>query len=250
MRIDLWSDIACPWCYVGLTRFRRVLAGFEHAADVTVEVHSFQLDSNLPESYPGTEVEYLAGRKGLPEASVRQMFTHVQDAAASEGLTLDFDGLRVANSWRAHRLIHAARGVDAATAIAVKLALFDAYFTTGQLVTDPAVLRSIAAAHSVPADVAEHALAGPARRPDAADLDDLDRAIVADLDQAARYGISGVPFFVLADRYGVSGAQPAEVFEQALRQVWAETHPAPITVLPGLPDAGGAGAVCGPEGCS
>lgn len=245
MRIDIFSDIACPWCYIGLARFIRVLAGFSHGGEVEVEVHSFQLDPGLPESFDGTETEYLASRKGMPERAVRQMFGHVQDAAASENLTLDFDALKVANSWRAHRLIHAARSVDASTAIAVKLALFRAHFTDGQSISDPAVLLRIAAEHGVPDALARLAAEGPAQRP-ADGGDDLDRAIAADLDQASAYGINGVPFFVLVGRYGLSGAQPAEVFEQALQQVWAEAHPAPVTQLAGVPQGGPA---CGVDGC-
>lgn len=248
MRIDIFSDIACPWCYIGLTRFERILGGFEHRDDVVVELHSFQLDPGLPESYDGTEAEYLAFRKGLPEAAVRRMFTQVLDAASSEGLSLDFDALRVANSWRAHRLIHAARRVDAATALAVKLALFRAHFTDGESISDPGVLRRVAAAHGVQDALIDWAVSGASRRP-AGEGDELDRAIVADLDQAATYGIGGVPFFVLIGKYGVSGAQPPEVFEQMLQQVWAETHPAPIVGLAGLP-VGAGGEACGVEGCS
>ena len=96
MRIDIWSDIACPWCYIGLTRFDRVLAEFPHADQVSVTLHSFQLDPTLPESYDGTETDYLAKTKRLPEAQVRQMFSHVQAAAATENLTLDFDAIKVA----------------------------------------------------------------------------------------------------------------------------------------------------------
>lgn len=225
MRIDIWTDIACPWCFVGLTRFRRVLDAFPHADEVEVELHSFQLDPTLPESYRGTEAEYLAESKGIDAGSVQGMFASVEAAAATEGLALDFGRLRVANSWRAHRLVHAAREVDAATAIAVEAALFRAHFSAGESISDPATLVALATAEGVPADLAARAAHGPAARP-ADGGDDLDRAVVADLEQAAAYGISGVPFFVLVDRYGVSGAQPAEAFGQALEQVWAETHPA------------------------
>ena len=110
MRIDIWSDIACPWCYIGLTRFDRVLAGFPHADDVNVSLHSFQLDPTLPESYDGTETAYLAQTKRLPEAQVREMFSHVRSAAAPENLELGFD--QVANSRKAHRVLHAAQEAD------------------------------------------------------------------------------------------------------------------------------------------
>lgn len=247
MHIDIYSDIACPWCYVGLTRFNRVLATFEHADQVSVALHSFQLDPGLPEAYEGTETQYLASRKGLPEATIRQMFSQVEHAAASEDLSLDFDALQVGNSWRAHRLVHAAQKVNAETAIAVKLALFRAHFTDGELITDPNVLRRIAAEHHVPNDLAERAVTGATRRP-TGDGDDLDQAIITDLNQATRLGITGVPFFVFIDTYGVSGAQPAEAFAQILEQVWAEAHPAPVVQLAGLP-AGAPGDSCGVDGC-
>src|SRR5450756_1663968 len=146
MRIDIWSDIACPWCYIGLTRFDRVLAGFLHADEVSVTLHSFQLDPTLPESYEGTESEYLAQTKRLPEAQVRQMFTHVEAAAATENLTLDFDTITVANSRKAHRLLHAAQDADPSgrTAWALKTALFSAHFAGGEWISDADTLVRLA----------------------------------------------------------------------------------------------------------
>ena len=247
MRVDIWSDIACPWCYIGLTRFRRVLAGFEHADAVEVTLHSYQLDPNLPESFAGTEADYLAQRKGMPLGQVGQMFGHVERAAATEGLTLDFAKVAVANSWRAHRLIHAAQGVSPEVAERVKLALFKAHFVDGESIADAAVLTRIAAEAGVPDDQAARAASGSFAP---ASDDDLDAAVHADLRQAAEYGITGVPFFVLENKYGISGAQPAEVFEQALRQVWDEIHPrSVIQPVGGIPSVQG-GPACGPEGCA
>ncbi len=242
MKIDIWSDIACPWCYIGLTRFERALAGFEHRDGVEVVLHSFQLDPTLPETYEGTEAEYLAARKGLPIDDVRAMFGHVAQAAATEGLTMDFDTLKVANSRRAHRLLHAAKDADPTGAAQRRLedALFRAHFTDGESISDADVLVRLATEAGLDADVARAALEDPAR----------DAQVASDIARAGGLGISGVPFFVLADKYGISGAQPFEAFTQALTQVWDEVHPRvePLKV-PGLEGFSG-GQACGPDGCS
>ena len=241
MRIDIWSDIACPWCYIGLTRFDRVLAEFPHADEVRVTLHSFQLDPTLPESYDGTESQYLAQAKRLPEAQVRQMFAHVEAAAATEDLTLDVDTIKVANSRRAHRLLHAAQDADTGgrTAWALKTALFRAHFTGGETISDPDTLVRLAAEAGLDAATAR----------DAIESDSLDLEVAGDIEEAAAYGIHGVPYFVFEEKYGISGAQPAEVFEGALAQVWDELHPEPVTrsllTVPGAADAD----ACGPEGC-
>ena len=243
MKIDIWSDIACPWCYIGLTRFDRALAAFEHRDGVEVTLHSFQLDPTLPEAYDGTETQYLAQRKGLPEASVKEMFGHVSAAAASEGLTMDFDTLAVANSRKAHRVLHAAMDADPSGRVAhdLKLALFGAHFTDGESISDADVLARLAEGAGLDADLARAALEDEA----------LDAKVQADIDAARSLGISGVPFFVLHEKYGISGAQPFEVFTQALEQVWAEAHPKPAfetLTIPGLKQDA-TGPACGPDGC-
>jgi predicted DsbA family dithiol-disulfide isomerase len=238
MKIDIWSDIACPWCHIGLTRFERVLADFEHADEVEVTVHSFQLDPSLPEQYDGTELEYLAERKGMAPAQVEQMFAHVNEAAASEGLHLNFDTIKVANSRKAHRVLHAARADRAADAHELETGLLRAHFVDGERISDPEVLVRLAGEAGLDEATTRAAI-------DSADHDAL---VQQDIDTAAMIGVTGVPFFVLHEKYGISGAQPAEVFEQALAQVWDEVHPAtglrPITI------AGSENAeACGPEGC-
>lgn len=242
MKIDIWSDIACPWCYIGLTRFRRALDGFEHRDGVEVRLHSFQLDPTLPDAHEGTEAEYLASRKGMPLDQVRQMFGHVQAAGETESLTLDFDALQVANSRRAHRLLHAAMDAEASgeLAWALKMALFGAHFTDGASISDADTLLALATEVGLDADAAREALDSPKQ----------DAAVANDITAAGQLGVAGVPFFVLADKYGISGAQPFEVFQQALAQVWAEVHPAvkPLQV-PGLEGFSGGGPACGPEGC-
>ena len=241
VRIDIWSDIACPWCYIGLTRFDRVLAEFPHADQVSVTLHSFQLDPTLPESYDGTESEYLAQTKRLPEAQVRQMFSHVEAAAATEDLSLDFDTIKVANSRKAHRLLHAAHDADPSgrTAWALKIALFRGHFAGGETISDTDTLVRLADEAGLDEAIAR----------DAVDSEVRDLEVAGDILEAAAYGISGVPYFVFEEKYGISGAQPAEVFESALAQVWDELHPERVQkallTVPGAADAD----ACGPEGC-
>ena len=219
MRIDIWSDIACPWCYLGLTRLEAALSRFEHSDAVEVRLHSFQLDPTLPESYPGTEAEYLAASKGLDRATVEQMFARVSGAAAPDGVQLNFDALVVANSRRAHRLLQQAELSDPTghTAWKLELALFEAHFRDGRNIGDAATLIELAVGVGLDADGAAGAL----------DSAERDEEVDADIDAAARLGIRGVPFFVLAEKYGVSGAQPGEVFDDVLRQVWDELTPVP-----------------------
>ena len=215
VRIDIWSDIACPWCYLGLTRLEAALARFEHRDEVEVQLHSFQLDPTLPDSYPGTGAEYLAASKGLDTATVEQMFTRVSAAAAPDGLRLGFDTLVVANSRRAHRLLQQAKLSDPSgrTTWKLEVALFEAHFTDGRNIGDPATLVELAVGAGLDADAARVALDSP----------ELDAQVTEDIEAAAQLGIRGVPFFVLAEKYGVSGAQPAEVFDDVLRQVWEES---------------------------
>jgi len=217
------------------------LAGFPHAGEVRVTLHSFQFDPMLPESYDGTESEYLAQTKRLPEAQVRQMFSHVEAAAATENLTLDFDTIRVANSRKAHRLLHAAQDADPSgrSAWALKTALFRAHFAGGETISDVDTLMRLADEAGLDEAIAR----------DAVDSEVRDLEVAGDIQEAAAYRISGVPFFVIEEKYGISGAQPAEVFEAALAQVWDELHPEPVRksllTVPGAADAD----ACGPAGC-
>jgi predicted DsbA family dithiol-disulfide isomerase len=219
VHIDIWSDIACPWCYLGLTRFAAALAGFEHSGDVEVRLRSFQLDPTLPESYPGSEIDYLAVYKGIPVETAQAMTAQVAAAGAPDGVSFDFDALQVANSRRAHRLLHEARRADPSGQLAwrLELALFDAHFRDGESISDPAVLVRLARAQGMDAAAATAAL----------DSAERDEAVEADIAKAASWGIRGVPFFVFEEKYAISGAQPVSAFGAALDQVWAERSPAP-----------------------
>ncbi|MEH0108593.1 DsbA family oxidoreductase [Tersicoccus sp. MR15.9] len=239
MNIDIWSDIACPWCYIGKRRFESALARFEHRDDVTVTWHSFQLDPSLPAHYDGSEIEYLSERKGMPADRVAQMFAQVTEVAAGEGLAYDFDSVVVANSLPGHELLHLA--ADHGVAGAVKEALLSAHFEHGEDIGSREVLVRIGTEAGLAADDITAAL----------DSGRYADAVNADIRRAQSLGITGVPFFVLDDTYGISGAQPAELFEQALRTAWSEANPL-VMVSPdgGTDETGGLnGQACGPDGC-
>ncbi|WP_433083783.1 DsbA family oxidoreductase [Dactylosporangium sp. CA-052675] len=204
IQIEVWSDIVCPWCYIGKRRLERALA--KHPGEVSVEWRSFQLDPSTPTGDPRTVGESLAARKGLSPSQVKGMFAHVTAIAAEEGLAYDFDRARTANTLDAHRLLHFAKASGRQGEL--KERLLRAYFTEGADVGDHTVLASLAAEIGLDEVAAKQALT------DGSYAEDVE----ADIAQAREYGISGVPFFVFNQRLGVSGAQPLEVFEQALAQ--------------------------------
>ena len=217
MKIEIWSDIACPWCYIGKRRFEAALAAFPHRDEVDVRWRSFQLDPSLPDHYEGTEVQYLSERKGIDPAQLAGMLEQVTVQAAGEGLSYDYDSLVVANSFSAHRLIHLARAEGGNVAAdAAKEALLSAHFEKGQDIGSADTLAEIGGRVGVDPERVRAMLAG----------EEFTEDVNADIAQARSLGISGVPFFVLDDKYGISGAQPTDLFASALDQAWQEMHPA------------------------
>lgn len=242
VNIDIWSDVACPWCYIGKRRFEKALAAFPHRDDVTVTWRSYQLDPTLPDHDDRSEAEYLAASKGMPLDRVRQMFGHVTEQAAAEGLDYDFDALVVANSMKAHQLIQLAKDTAStdctgSTVDAVEEALFRAHFEDGEDIGSAEVLTRVGTAAGLDADEIAAELQSGSRIP----------AVQEDVRRAASLGLNSVPTVVLDMSLAVPGAQPVEVFTRALEQQWAATHPAPTTLptVPGVSDD----ASCGPDGC-
>jgi predicted DsbA family dithiol-disulfide isomerase len=208
VRIDIWSDIACPWCYIGKRRFEE---GARRAGvPVEVEYHSFELSPDTPVDFAGSTAEFLSERKGMPLPQVHRMLEQVTAIAASVGLDYDFDRVVHTNTVLAHELLHLAkaRGRQLETAEV----LFRAYLVEGRHVGRIDDLVALAAEAGLDPEEARTAL----------ETHEYLGAVHADQAQAAAYGIQGVPFFVIDGRYGVSGAQDAEVFAGALRQVAAE----------------------------
>jgi predicted DsbA family dithiol-disulfide isomerase len=231
MKIEIWSDVACPWCYIGKRRFEAALAEFPHRDSVEVQWRSYQLDPTLPEHYDGTELDYLSTRKGLAPQQVAGMFEHVAAQAKGEGLDYDFDTIVVANSFTAHRLIHlaAAHGKQDAA----KERLLSDHFEHGRDIGSQEYLTGLGRDLGIDA----------AKVAELFTTDKYSDDVRSDFEEARALGISGVPFFVIDRKFGLSGAQPAETFTAALNQAWQETHP---LVLVNTAD----GDSCGPEGCA
>lgn len=232
MRIDIWSDVVCPWCYIGKRRLEAALAAFEHADRVEVVWHSFQLDPDAPDVPVETVAAALGGKYGGGPAAGAQMIDRVQAVAAEEGMAWRYDESLRVGTVDAHRLLHLALDAGPAVQGALKERLLAAYFVEARNIADHAELAEIAVAAGLdPAAVAR-----------VLGSDEYADAVRADVEQARRLGATGVPFFVVDERYGVSGAQPVEMLTQVLERAWSEGRPA-LTVLPG-------GEECGPDGCA
>ncbi|UDY22722.1 DsbA family oxidoreductase [Nocardioides sp. Kera G14] len=236
MRIDVWSDVVCPWCYIGKRRLESALASFGHKDDVEVVWHSFQLDPSAPREATGeTVAAHLGAKYGMGEEQAREMQQRVIDLAAAEGMTWDHHNSPYVNTVDAHRLIHLADHLGGhERSAALKERLLEAYFVHARNVADHAVLTELALAEGLPADRVAEVLAST----------EFEDEVAADQAQAQAYGATGVPFFVIDDKYGISGAQPAELFSQAIGQAWTESHPV-LNLVGGQADG-----ECGPDGCA
>lgn len=231
LRVDVWSDIACPWCYVGKRRLERALREFPHAADVKVVWHSFELDPSAPpERDPKvSHVERIAKKYGISAQQAQQNSDRLRDTARGEGLSFDFERIRSGNMFDAHRLVHL--GKDRGRQDAVKERFLKAYLEEAALMSDHGTLLRLAVEAGLDEGEAADVLAS----------DGFGEQVRADEAQAHDLGISGVPCFVLDGRYAVSGAQSPQVLLSALHQAWSEREqsaPEPEE-----------GAFCGPDGC-
>jgi predicted DsbA family dithiol-disulfide isomerase len=214
VNVEIWADVVCPWCYIGKRRFESALDRFEHRADVEVVWRSFELDPHAESVLrPGEgrdQADMLSSRYGMSREQAVAAMESTERAAAADGLTFRLLDALPANTFDAHRVLHlaAARGTQAEA----EERLMRAHFTEGAALGDTTTLVRLAGEAGLPRDEVERVLAG----------DDYADAVRADQEAARALGISGVPFFVLDRRYGVSGAQPAEHLLAALEQAWAE----------------------------
>ena len=207
MRVDIWSDVICPWCYVGKARFEKALSSFAHRDEVEVVYHSFELDPSYPKDSRETTFAMLGRKYGMSEADARAAESRIAGLASAEGL--GFQPERpVGNTFDIHRVLHLglAKGVQAQLLNAVN----DAYFGQGRQVFDRDVITEIAAETGLDATAAGDVIDGDAYAED----------VRRDELQARQLGVSGVPFFVFDMALGASGAQPAELFASALNQAW------------------------------
>ncbi|MBT3150645.1 DsbA family oxidoreductase [Streptomyces sp. CHD11] len=232
MRVEIWSDIACPWCYVGKARFEKALASFPHREQVEVVHRSFELDPGRAKGDIQPVITMLTKKYGMSRAQAEAGEDNLGAQAAAEGLPYRTRGRDHGGTFDMHRLLHHAR--EQGRQVELLDLLYRANFAEERSVfDDDERLVELAAGAGLDTDAVRAVLADPAAYAD---------EVRADEREAAELGANGVPFFVLDRKYGVSGAQPAEVFTQALTQAWGERPP--------LTMAGGGAEVCGPDGCA
>ncbi len=208
MEIEIWSDIACPWCYVGKRRFEAALAQFEHADETTVTWRSFELDPSAPIERAGEGAAHLAEKYGMTVEQARTSQAGLAATAAGEGIEMRFDIQRMGRTFDGHRLVHL--GAEHGIQDAVKERLMRAYFTEGALMSDPETLVALAGEAGLDPEEARATL----------ESDRFADEVRADEHDAQRLGISAVPTFVADRAIGVSGAQPAEQLLAFLREAW------------------------------
>ena len=230
LRIDVWSDIACPWCYVGKRHLEQALAGFAQASSTEVVWHAFELNPSAPRESKedGPYNERLAKKYGMSPKEAQGRIDHLVAVGKADGLTLDFTRNRPGNTFDAHRVVHYA--IEEGRQDAVKERFLRGYLCEGEAIGTTDVVLKLATEAGLDADKVSSILAS----------DTYARDVRTDEAEAQRLGIHGVPFFVIGGRYALSGAQPAELFGRALRQAWSELA-APVEFAEG--------AACGPDGC-
>jgi predicted DsbA family dithiol-disulfide isomerase len=231
LTVDIWSDIACPWCFVGKRRLEGALEGFSHRDEVDVVWHAFELDPAAPPERDRSQsyAARLAEKYGRSLAEGQRMLDGMTETARGDGLDFHFERVRAGNTFDAHRLIHL--GHERGVQDAVKERFLTAYMTEGEPIGDRETLVRLATEAGLDATEARTVL----------EEGTYTAEVRADERQARELGINGVPFFVLGGRYAVSGAQPSAVLLRALQQAWDEAQAKPVVFAEG--------AACGPDGC-
>ena len=216
MQVEIWSDVVCPWCYIGKRRFEVALARFEHGDDIEVVWRSFELDPHAPRRRDGAYADRLAAKYRMSVPEAQATIDRIVETGRQNGVVMDFDRATPGNTFDAHRLLHLAlqRGGPAAQG-ALKERLFTAAFSEGAAIGETDVLAHLAAEAGLDPDAVSAVLTGDAFAAD----------VRADEQRAAALGINAVPFFVVAGAYGLAGAQPPDVMLQVLQEAWAETEP-------------------------
>lgn len=230
LTVEIWSDVVCPWCYIGKRRFETALQAFEHADAVEVIWRSFELDPDAPTRARVGLDRHLADKYGVSLERAAAMNQQVTELAAAEGLDFRLDQAQRGNTFDAHRTLHLAQAHGLQEE--AKERLLRAYFTEARAISDADTLVELLDDVGVPPDEVREALSSDAHADD----------VRADETRARQLGITGVPFFALDGRYGVPGAQPADTLLQALRRTWQERTP--------LQTLGERGAACDDDGCA
>lgn len=210
MNVEIWSDVMCPFCYIGKRKFEAALDQFPHKDQINVIWKSFQLNPDMPTDPSRSVLDYLAEVKGIPLAQAEQMHDHVTAMAREVGLEYHFDKAVVANSFDAHRFIQLAKQHGLGDAAEERI--FRAYFTEGRNTADHTTLTELGTEIGLDKIEVEKML----------QTDAFTEAVEQDIYESRQIGVRGVPFFVINRKYAVSGAQPPETFLGALQTAWAE----------------------------
>lgn len=210
MKVEVWSDVVCPWCYVGKRRFEAALDRFEHRDQVEVVWRSFELDPSAPRRRSLSAAEHLGQKYGMTREQVEASWARLTALAAAEGLEYHLDRTQGGSSFDAHRLLQLAAEHGLQDRLKERFLL--AYFTESLPLGEPEVLDALAVEAGLPADEVAEVLSS----------DRFSDAVRADESRARQLGINGVPFFAIDNRFGVSGAQSADLLLEALRAGWAE----------------------------
>jgi len=233
MKVDIWSDVMCPFCYIGKKHFDEAMTQFDYADDIQVEWKSFQLEPDLKTQPDKTVSEHLAETKGWSDTQTAQMQQRITMMGANADLTFNFDEAIPANSFNAHRLAHFAKskGKDGR----IEEVLFKAYFVDGKNIDDSEVLIDLSAKIGLDKKETQNVL----------ESDKFSREVKEDIRDSQKVGVQGVPFFVFNEKYAVSGAQPADKFLEVLQKSWKEWNkeqqPVPL-------NSDAEGPACGPGG--
>ncbi|HYN67308.1 MAG TPA: DsbA family oxidoreductase [Ornithinibacter sp.] len=237
MRIDVWSDILCPFCHLGRRHLELALEQFEHGDEVGVVWHSFQLDRTAPSVDDTPAVERVAEKYGVPNDQMVAQHERMASDAAAVGLDFQWEKLRGGNSYDAHRLIHLARAMGREDAVTARV--MHAWYTEGAAIGDADTLVRLGVEGGLEEDAVRGLLDG----------DDHGIDVRTDLALASQIGITSVPTFVLDQKFGVTGAQPVDVMLNAIRQVWDLQGTEPEQVAEGGGCGGGCcGGACGSGG--
>ena len=218
MKVEIWSDVVCPWCYIGKRNLEAALEGFEHRDEVEVVWRSFELDPGAPAQRQGPYVERLAKKYRTSVEGAQGMIDRMTEAGAAVGLDMRFDLAKPGNTFDAHRLLHLAASHGLQDEL--KERLFRATFTEGEAIGDPGVLVRLAGDVGLDPDEVEEVLASGA----------LAEEVRAEEAEATALEITGVPFFVVDRTFAVSGAHPPQALRRILEKAWAASHP-PLLVL-------------------
>ena len=210
MKINIWSDVRCPFCFVGKKKFEKALEKFPHSEKLEITWHSFQLDPQLITQPDVNPYEYFAKAKGITIERAKAMHEGAAMAGKEAGIDFNFDDSKVANSYKAHLLIQLSKTKNLANEM--EEALFEAQFLDGKNIDDEETLIQLAKSIGITEDEAKNALQS----------DELGYLVKQDMQLAAQLGINAVPFFVINDKYGISGAQQPELFLEALEKTWEE----------------------------